>query len=175
MARTELPSYRVSSSLSISRFLPSSTISLSGLQCSLCNNVVDQPVQTPCRKLVCTMCVVHLLQSCNQDNYPCPSCHESHPVDQAAFPEATTAVMNMLGDLLIKCDGADCTQVVSLKNLRRHLASGCSDRAPTFSPSKLTVAQLVLSHHRQLLQRGRLQLTWSKDYCTHHTIVHPWW
>ena len=140
MARTDLPSYRVSCPLSIS---PSSTISLANLQCSLCNNVVDQPVQTPCRKLVCTTCVLHLLQSCNLNHYPCPSCKEAHTIDTAAFPEASTVVMSVLGDLLVKCDRVECTQVVALKHLRRHLASGCSDRAPTFSPSKLTVAQIL--------------------------------
>ena len=143
MARTDLPSYRVSCALSIDRFLPSSTIPLKDLQCSLCGNIVDQPVQTPCRKLVCTSCVIHLLRSCNLSSYPCPSCKEAHTIDKASFPEATTVVMGMLGDLLVKCDKVKCTQVVALKHLRRHLASGCSETAPTFSPSKLTVAQIL--------------------------------
>ena len=65
LLRTTLPSYKVSSSLSVSRFLPSATVPLRDLQCSLCANVVHQPVETPCRKLVCSTCVVSLLRSCS--------------------------------------------------------------------------------------------------------------
>ena len=74
MLHTALPSYKVSCPLSPSRFLPSSTVSLVDLQCSLCSNIVDQPVQTPCRKLACSVCIASLLRTCELDHFPCPSC-----------------------------------------------------------------------------------------------------
>ena len=143
MLHTALPSYKVSCPLSPSRFLPSSTVSLVDLQCSLCSNIVDQPVQTPCRKLACSVCIASLLRTCELDHFPCPSCKEFHEINKASFPEATDVVMNVLGDLLLTCDKPLCTEVVALKNLRKHAVSGCSHETPTFSPSKLTVGQII--------------------------------
>ena len=111
-----LPSYRVSSTLSLSRFLLSTTVPLNDLKCSVCSNIVDQPVETPCRKRVCSICIASLLRSCDLEHFPCPSCKESHEITQSSFPEATEVVMKVLGDLLVTCDKPLCTEVVAQKN-----------------------------------------------------------
>ena len=143
LLRTTLPSYKVSSSLSVSRFLPSAMVPLCHLQCSLCANIVDQPVETPCRKLVCSTCVVSLLRSCSIDHFPCPSCKGTHEITVSSFPEATEVVMKVAGELLVTCDRVGCSEVVPLKNLRTHMNSGCTYAFHTFSPSKLTVGQIL--------------------------------
>lgn len=51
--------------------------------------------------------------------------------------------MKVLGDLLVTCDKVGCTEVVALKNLRKHMDSGCTHEMHTFSPSKLTVGQIL--------------------------------
>ena len=51
--------------------------------------------------------------------------------------------MKVLGDLLVTCDKPLCTEVVALKNLQKHMASGCTHEIHTFSPSKLTVGQIL--------------------------------
>ena len=121
-----------------SRFLPSTTVPLEYLQCRFCSCIVDQPVQTPCRKLVCSTCIVSLLRSCDLASFPCPFCKESHEITATSFPAATEVTMKVLGDLLLTCDKPQCSEVVALKNLRKYVASGCSHEMHTFSPSKLT-------------------------------------
>ena len=143
---THTQSWKASSPLSLSSFLPSTTVPLDDLQCRLCSCIIDQPVQTPCRKLVCSTCIVSLLRSCDLASFPCPFCKESHKITATSFPAATEVTMKVLGDLLLTCDKPQCSEwrqcseVVALKNLRKHVASGCSH--DTFSPSKLTVGHV---------------------------------
>ena len=101
---TTLPSHKGSSPLSPSRFLPSVTVPLEDLMCGLCQNIVDQPIKTPCRKLVCSVCVTSLLRSCCLNHFPYPYCSVVHEITETSFPEATNIVMNVLGDLLVKCE-----------------------------------------------------------------------
>ena len=101
---TTLPSHKGSSPLSPSRFLPSVTVPLDDLTCGLCQNIVDQPVETAFRKLVCSVCVASLLRSCRLNHFPCPYCSVVHEVTETSFPEATNIVMNILGDLLVKSE-----------------------------------------------------------------------
>ena len=143
LLHTTLPSYKVSSPLSPSRFLPSTTVPLDDFTCGLCQNIVDQPVETPCRKLVCSVCIALLLRSCRINHLPCPYCSVDHEVTETSFPEATDIVMKVLGDLLMKCENPLCTEVVALKNIRKHMAYGCMQEMHTFSPSKLTVGQIL--------------------------------
>ena len=140
--RTTLPSHRTSSPLSLSRFWPS-TVALESLQCGVCHNIVDQPMHTECRKLVCATCIPSLLHSSENGQYNCPSCKEPHKICASTFPEASDVVVNVLGDLLVRCEEPNCIEVVALKNLKKHVASGCVCKVPTFSPSKMTVSQIL--------------------------------
>jgi hypothetical protein len=45
--------------------------------------------------------------------------------------------------LLLHCDKHLCTTVVGLKHLKDHVDSGCRTNTTTFSPSKLTIGQLL--------------------------------
>ena len=61
-----------------SRFLLTTFVAIEDLQCSICNYIVDQPVETPCRKLVCLLCIIRLFRSCDDvASLLCPSSVES--------------------------------------------------------------------------------------------------
>ena len=117
-------------------FAPAASISLKDLQCPVCRCVVDGLVETVCRKLVCAECMPnHTLTSIS-----CSFCNVTH---ENSFTPASDVVLKVLGTLLLQCDQPSCTAVVQLQNLKSHLESGCKWKAPSYSPSKLTVGQLL--------------------------------
>ena len=123
-------SWRGSEALTPSRFLSPPVLQLCDFQCTLCNNIVDRPVETPCRKLVCVECI--------PDRYLCQHCSTVHAL--STFTSVPPVTLKFLGSLLIQCE--KCTEVVELKCLRKHIDSGCSQTGQ-FSPSQLTIAQLL--------------------------------
>ncbi len=136
------PSWKVSQPLAPSRFLPpASSLSLEDLQCSICECVVDQPLETPCRKLVRSKCIVPHIRSSELPTVSCPCCDQTH--DGSSFSPAPDVVTKVLGSLLVQCEKPSCTQVVELRNLRVHINTGCQSETALYSPSKLTVAQLL--------------------------------
>lgn len=141
--RKSAPSMKAGSPLSLARFLPSNTVSLSDLKCSVCNCIVDRPMQTPCGKLECAVCITTLLSKSDIDSFSCTSCKEVHIITDASYPAASDVLLKILGELLLTCDSPSCSTLVALKNLKEHVMSGCKLTTPTFSPSKLTIQQIT--------------------------------
>ena len=137
------PSLKAATPLSLSRFLPPITVSLHDHQCGICGYIVDRPVQTPCGKEVCSVCISFPISKSDLTSFKCSSCNDFHSITESSYPKASAVVMKVLGDLLLACDVSTCTQVVALKNLKAHVDSGCKHALPTFSPSKLTVGQIT--------------------------------
>ena len=137
--------WRMTAPLSLLRFLPPSTnLNLSDFQCVICNNIVDRPVTTPCRKLVCAECICDRICTAEDGEILCPSCIEMHPITATTFTTASHVVLKVLAGLLLHCDQPACSAVVSLEHLRDHVQSGyTTNTSPAFSPSKLTVVQVL--------------------------------
>lgn len=137
-------SWRASQPLCLPRFLPPATnLSLADFQCVLCHCIVDQPVETPCRKLICATCISERVRGADLSDMPCPCCKLSHKITSSTFPPASEVVLKVLEALLLNCDKPLCTAVVGLKHLKDHVDSGCQNVATTFSPSKLTIGQIL--------------------------------
>ena len=141
--KTAPTSWRAVQPLSLSRFLPpASSLSLHDLQCKLCECIVDRPIKTPCNNLVCAECISSLIlnaKSCLQ----CPCCEEHHELSPTRFVPASDVVLKVIGALLICCDKSSCTAVMNLKHLAEHVKSGCEAHIASFSPSKLTMKQII--------------------------------
>jgi hypothetical protein len=114
-------SFKAGSPLLLSHFLPPSSVSLTDLQCSVCSNIVDRPVETPCKKVVCSLCISALIAKSDLAEFSCPSCKEVHDITESSFRPASEVVMKVLGALLFKCHV--CDQVVALKLLKDHIKS----------------------------------------------------
>ena len=133
---------RASLPLSLARFLPSSTtLALSTLQCSICQCIVDRPMEAPCRKLVCAECISKFVRTADLANMPCPCCEQLHNIESASFSPASDVIIQILQALLLHCDEPYCSAVVELKNLKEHVTAGCTIHQ--VSPSKLTIGQVI--------------------------------
>jgi hypothetical protein len=108
---------------------------------SLTFNVVST---TPCRKLLCAECISETVRA-SEDlmNTQCPSCGDVHPITSTTFTPVSEVVLKVIAGLLLHCDQSTCTSVVSLQHLRAHVQSGCTNTIPAFSPSKITVGQIL--------------------------------
>ena len=138
-------SWRMTEPLSLPRFLPpSANLHLSDFQCAICNNIVDRPVTTPCRKLLCGECISNRIRASDVDDIQCPACNDLHSITPKTFTPASDVVLKVLGGLLLHCEKPTCSAIVTLEHLRDHVESGCkSTSSPAFSPSKLTVGQMM--------------------------------
>ena len=105
--------------LSIPRFLPPSTsLHLNDFQCAICNNIVDRPVTTPCRKLVCAECISTTIRaSDNLDDMQCSSCSNIHPITPTTFTPASDVALKVLGGLLLHC--TSCSAIVGLREYEK--------------------------------------------------------
>ena len=141
--KTAPTSWQAVQPLYLSRFLPpASSLSLHDLQCKLCDCIVDRPVKTPCNNLVCAKCISSLVLNA-ESSLQCPCCEERHDLSPTLFVPASDVVLKVLGALLICCDKSSCTVVMSLKHLAEHVKSGCEAHTTSFSPSKLTMKQIL--------------------------------
>ena len=93
--RTAPPSWRAAQPLSLSRFLPPATsLSLHDLQCKLCECIVDRPVETPCRSLVCAQCIGNHVLTVDS-SFSCPCSKESHELSPSMFVAASDVVLKV--------------------------------------------------------------------------------
>ena len=61
--RNAPPSWKSVTPLSLSHFLPPITVSLHDLQCDVCGCIIDRPVETPCGKVACSVCLSALISN----------------------------------------------------------------------------------------------------------------
>lgn len=139
------PTWMASEPLILSRFLPpASNLSLCDMQCAFCKCIVDRPVTTPCRKLVCAKCITEHIRNSKSVSLHCPSCSSTHSLETASlYGPASDMLLKIIGSLLVKCDKPDCTQIVALSQLKQHIEAGCQKGFVLYSPSKLTLGQVL--------------------------------
>ena len=99
------PSWNAQEPLQPTRFLPSSTVSLTDMQCSFCECIADSPVIMPCRKIACARCVGEAVRKSKEHSLHCPCCKSQHIItDAPQFPPASDVVFKILGSMLLRCD-----------------------------------------------------------------------
>ena len=78
-------SWKSAISLSPSRFLPSTSVPLDDLTCKMCACIVDRPVETPCGKLVCAVCISASISKSDLASFNCPSCNTFHTITNSSY------------------------------------------------------------------------------------------
>ena len=71
------------------------------LKCPVCLEILSQPVEMPCRALVCASCVISWLitSACSK----CPCCFSDTPLDPASINPAPSLILKLLGEVLVCC------------------------------------------------------------------------
>ena len=73
---------------------------LEQLQCPICLRILHQPLELPCRALVCTACMVQWFKVCNCSGIKCPCCF----MDTAPqLKAATLLIQTLLMDIALQC------------------------------------------------------------------------
>lgn len=131
------PSYRCSAPLSSDRFVAEV---MEECVCKLCNNIVDQPVELPCKHLLCRSCCLESLTT-HIESFPCPSCQRTYQQTTSTFQSPSPVVNKLLAKLVVRCENKNCTKLTFLQDLRSHLESRC--RLHHTNQHSITVDQIL--------------------------------
>ena len=105
-----------------SRFEIRAMISLSDIQCTVCNNILDGLVQLSGGKMACSLCII----SCAETGLmPCPCCKGEHNNSITTFWAPPDVVIKVLGGLPVLCEKPGCCALVALKDLLAHVEVSC--------------------------------------------------
>ena len=86
---------------------------LQDLKCSLCLEVLNQPLELPCKALVCAKCIKQWIVV--SADVQCPCCYDKAPLHLNPAP---TLVLNILGDVLIHF--AACSRDIKARSFDDH-------------------------------------------------------
>jgi hypothetical protein len=88
---------------------PQYGVTLDELTCSICRNVLDQPIElTKCGSVVCASCISRWLLECDE-SLPCPCCHRTL-YNTEDIRRAQAVIQQLLGGLQVSCT---CGETVS--------------------------------------------------------------
>ena len=110
--------------------------------CSICTDVVQEPVQTPCDHVFCSECIIRWLE---EDRRTCPI--DRQPLTFEALKPPNRVITQLINKLTIRCKFFDkgCRLMCKLEDilhLIEHEQNGCPFAAPEPSGSKKEVETL---------------------------------
>ena len=65
--------------------------------------IVCQPLELPCRALVCTDCTIQWFMASNCSEVKCPCCIMDTPLIAAQLEPAPQLIQTLLADILVQC------------------------------------------------------------------------
>ena len=90
------------------------------LEGSTVNTVVDRPLELECGKLACVDCCCKAIEA--SGNLTCPCC-STHKLDENSVRVPSSAVMDLLSDLMLKCK--KCSLTVPANQFETHRNKNC--------------------------------------------------
>ena len=134
---------------------------LQDLKCSLCLEVLNQPLELPCKALVCAKCIKQWIVV--SADIQCPCCYDTEPLHLNPAP---TLVLNILGDVLIHC--AACSRDIKARSFDDHQCTPSPTEEEMITAADVLRRMSSTSPENPVLQcptRGRV--------CTHtYTHIH---
>lgn len=116
---------------------------LAHVLCPVCDEVLQQPIETECGAVVCCRCMCRWLEV-NHTHPACPFCYDEGFSD-AHVRSPSNVVTNLLNHLLVKCEKQGCIRVVRAELYKSHLQSSCKEyfEGSTHSPSRVTISEIL--------------------------------
>ena len=71
------------------------------LKCPVCLEVLSEPVELPCRAVLCATCITSWLTISASSQ--CPCCYSQTPLDPVHINPASSLILDLLGDILVYC------------------------------------------------------------------------
>ena len=102
-----------------------------------CLKVFSQPVELPCRAVVCAACIISWLTLSASSQ--CPCCYSETPLDPAHINPAPSLILELLGGILVSC--STCKADVMAGSLCRHQ---CCPQSSTVSKDELQATSSVI-------------------------------
>ncbi len=86
------------------------------LVCCICQSLLDEPLETPCRHVFCQVCIETWLNN----RHSCPSCRQR--ISSNDLKQVMPLVKNMISRLLIKCVNYKngCVKLIVLDQYEQH-------------------------------------------------------
>ena len=73
------------------------------LQCPICLRILHQPLELPCKVLVCTACLVEWFKVFNCSGVKCPCCFHDTPITAPQLKAAPLLIQTLLRDIVLQC------------------------------------------------------------------------
>ena len=114
------------------------------LRSPVCLGILSQPVEPPCRAVVCAACIVGWLTLSASSQ--CPCCYSETPLNPALINPAPRLILELLRDVLVTC--STCKVDVTAGSLDKHQ---CSPQPKRANKDELQVTSSVI---QQLLSES---------------------
>uniref|UniRef100_A0A8C9T1Q9 V(D)J recombination-activating protein 1 n=3 Tax=Scleropages formosus TaxID=113540 RepID=A0A8C9T1Q9_SCLFO len=88
---------------------------LRAVTCQVCDHLLADPVQSPCRHLFCRTCILKYIRALGQR---CPLC--TFPCAPSDLVTPAKAFLGVLQSLLLRCPREDCREAVRLESFGSH-------------------------------------------------------
>lgn len=91
------------------------------LICSICHEVLDNPMETPCRHIYCSSCIYNWVNRSITRENNCPTCRTK--VGHDSIRPALPIIKNILAKQKMHCDcfARGCKEVVTMEKMKQHL------------------------------------------------------
>ena len=101
--------------------LPDAPMVLVDLECPVCYDILDRPVELACGKLACATCCVQWVLG--SPGVSCPGCLDMTPLDRSSFRPPPTVILKLLSAMVLFC--GRCGRKVKAADHKEHLESEC--------------------------------------------------
>ena len=106
------------------------------LECTVCMEVLQGPVELPCGQLICASCLTKSIATLNSTK--CPCCYTCNLAENAPT-KPPQIVLDLLAELHLECKR--CHTSVAAGSYQAHLDAGCT--APTPVPDSPTIKEVL--------------------------------
>ena len=100
---------------------------LEQLQCPICLKILHQPLELPCRALVCTACLIEWFKVFNCSGVKCPCCFHDTPITAPQLKAAPLLIQTLLRDIVLQCQ--TCRKDIKACEYGTHQCNGESTKA----------------------------------------------